>query len=80
MPPRLPPDPALGRAIRRLREQRGMTQEELATHSGMTFGTVSRLESAKTAPAWATIRALIETLNCSLRDLAVEVERQERAT
>jgi transcriptional regulator with XRE-family HTH domain len=79
MPPRLPTDPALGRAIRQLREQRGLTQEELATHAGMTFGTVSRLESAKSAPAWATVRALLETLDVSLSDLARTIEAQERA-
>jgi transcriptional regulator with XRE-family HTH domain len=78
MPPRLPVDPALGRAIRQLREQRGLTQEELATHAGMTFGTVSRLESAKSAPAWATVRALIETLDVSFSDLASAIETQER--
>jgi transcriptional regulator with XRE-family HTH domain len=79
MPPKLPADPALGLAIRQLREQRGLTQEELAIHAGMTFGTVSRLESAKSAPAWATVRALVEALACSLSELAAEVERQERA-
>lgn len=79
MPPRLPTDSALGRAIRQLREQRGLTQEELATHAGMTFGTVSRLESAKSAPAWATVRALIDTLDVSLGDLARAVEAQEHA-
>lgn len=79
MPPRLPTDPALGRAIRQLREKRGLTQEELATHAGMTFGTVSRLESAKSAPAWATVRALLATLDLSLSDLARAVEAQERA-
>ena len=80
MPPKLPADPALGRAIRQLREQRGLTQEELATHAGMTFGTVSRLESAKSAPAWATVRALIETLGVSFSELGVAVDAQERAT
>lgn len=78
MPPKLPADPALGRAIRQLRERRGLTQEELATHAGMTFGTVSRLESAKSAPAWATVRALIETLEVSFGELAAAIETQER--
>ena len=79
MPPKLPADPALGRAVRQLREQRGLTQEELATHAGMTFGTVSRLESAKSAPAWATVRALIVTLDVSVSELAAAIEAQERA-
>ena len=34
MPPRLPTDPALGQAIRQMREQRGQTQEELASAAG----------------------------------------------
>ena len=80
VPPKLPADPALGQAIRRLRERRGLTQEELATHAGMTFGTVSRLESAKSAPAWATVRALVTTLDCSLSDLAAEIETCEHTT
>jgi transcriptional regulator with XRE-family HTH domain len=79
MPPKLPADPALGRAIRQLREQRGLTQEELATHAGMTFGTLSRLESAKSAPAWATVRALIEMLDVSFSELGAAVEAQEHA-
>jgi transcriptional regulator with XRE-family HTH domain len=79
MPPKLPADPARGLAIRQSHERHGLTQEELATHAGMTFGIVSRLKSVKSAPAWATIRALVAALGCSLSELAAEVGRQERA-
>jgi DNA-binding XRE family transcriptional regulator len=80
VPPKLPPDPALGRAIRRLREDRGLTQEELASRAGMTFGTVNRLESAKTAPAWATVMQIIDALDVSLVELgkAIEAARPRR--
>ena len=77
MPPRLPPDPALGQAIRQMREQRGQTQEELASAAGITFGTVNRLESAKSAPAWATVRALLDALDHSLADLAKAIDAAE---
>jgi len=77
VPPRLPPDPALGRAIRRLREDRGLTQEELASRAGTTFGTVSRLESAKSAPAWATVRALAGALEVDLHGLADAIDHAE---
>lgn len=77
MPPRLPTDPALGQAIRQMREQRGQTQEELASAAGMTFGTVNRLESAKSAPAWATVRALLDALGYSLADLAKAIDAAE---
>ncbi|HLM85642.1 MAG TPA: helix-turn-helix transcriptional regulator [Solirubrobacteraceae bacterium] len=78
MPPPLPPDPALGLAIKELREARGLTQEELASLARMTFGTVSRLESAKSAPAWATVMQLIDALGASLLELARTVEKSRR--
>jgi transcriptional regulator with XRE-family HTH domain len=74
MPPRLPGDPDLGRAVRRLREERGLTQEELASRAGTTFGTVSRVESAKSAPAWWTVRKIAEALGISMAELAAAVE------
>lgn len=36
----------------------------------VTFGTVSRLESAKRAPAWATVMQVIDALGVSLIELA----------
>lgn len=77
MPPRLPTDPALGRAVRRLREERGLTQEELASRAGTTFGTVSRMESAKSAPAWATVRAVATALGVTLGELATAIEAED---
>ena len=78
MPPPLPPDPALGLAIKKLREARGLTQEELASRAGTTVGTVSRLEAAKSAPAWATVMQLIDALGVSLPELARAVEKIRR--
>jgi transcriptional regulator with XRE-family HTH domain len=79
MPPPLPPDPALGLAIKKLREARGLTQEELASRAGTTVGTVSRLEAAKSAPAWATVMQLIDALGVSLPELAQAVEKARRS-
>lgn len=78
VPPPLPPDPALGLAIKELREARNLTQEELASRARMTFGTVSRLESAKSAPAWATVMQLIGAMGVSLPELAQAVEQARR--
>jgi transcriptional regulator with XRE-family HTH domain len=77
MPPPLPPDPALGLAIKELRETRGLTQEELATQAGTTVGTVSRMEAAKSAPAWATVMQITRAMRVSLSELAQAVERQD---
>lgn len=75
MPPPLPPDPALARAVRQLREAQSLTQEELASRAGTTLGTVSRLESAKSAPAWATVCAIAAALDVSLAQFGEAVER-----
>jgi transcriptional regulator with XRE-family HTH domain len=79
MPPPLPPDPALGLAIKKFREARGLTQEGLATQANTTVGTVSRLEAAKSAPAWATVMQLIDALGVSLSELARAVEKARRS-
>jgi transcriptional regulator with XRE-family HTH domain len=79
MPPPLPPDPALGLAIKELREARRLTQEELATQAGTTVGTVSRMEAAKSAPAWATVMQVIDALDVSLLELAHAVEKARRS-
>lgn len=76
MPPRLPGDAALGRAVRRLREERELTQEELASRAGTTFGTVSRMESAKSAPAWWTVCKIADALDVSLTELAAAIEAE----
>jgi len=76
VPPRLPGDRELGRAVRRLREERGLTQEELASRAGTTFGTVSRVESAKSAPAWWTVRKIAEALGVSIAELATAAEAE----
>jgi transcriptional regulator with XRE-family HTH domain len=78
MPPPLPPDRALGLAIKELREGRGLTQEELASRADTTIGTISRLESAKSAPAWATVMQAIDAMDVSLAELASAVERLGR--
>jgi transcriptional regulator with XRE-family HTH domain len=80
MPPPLPPDPALGLAIKELREARRLTQEELASQAGTTVGTVSRMEAAKSAPAWATVMQIIDAMGVSLPDLARTIEKAKRRT
>lgn len=80
MPPPLPPDPALGLAIKELREARGLTQEELASRTDTTIGTISRMESAKSAPAWATVMQVIVAMGVSLPALAEAVEKARRST
>jgi transcriptional regulator with XRE-family HTH domain len=60
--------------LRRLRVERGATQEALAYRSGITTGTLARIELGQASPAWATVRRIVEALDVSLVELASAVE------
>lgn len=73
------PQPALGKAIRQLREKRGATQEALAFEAGVTTGTLSLIERGQSNPAWGTVKAIARALSVSMGELAVEADRLERS-
>ena len=75
--PRSPaPDQALAAVLKRLREQRNVTQESLAYNAGISVGTLARIEGTKTAPSWDTVRRIIAALNVSLSELAKAIEAE----
>jgi len=71
------PQPALGEAVRQLREKRGITQERLAQDAGLTTGTVSLVERGRSNPAWGTVKALAKALDVSVGELAKLAEKFE---
>jgi transcriptional regulator with XRE-family HTH domain len=75
--PRAPaPDPNLARVLRQHRIDRGLTQETLAFHAGITTGSLGRIELAQTSPAWATVRQIADALGVTMEELSREVERK----
>lgn len=71
------PDQALGAAVRRLRSERGMTQETLARCTRVTVPTLCRLECGVYYPNWRTIRRLATGLGITLAELMTAVEACE---
>jgi transcriptional regulator with XRE-family HTH domain len=63
------PQPALGKAIRQLRNERDMTQEALAHTAGVTVGHLSMIERGHSNPTWATVKAIAAALDTSMVDL-----------
>jgi transcriptional regulator with XRE-family HTH domain len=53
----------LGKRVRRLREERALTQSELADLSGVSLSTVSRLEQTSLPVRAGTIRKLARALD-----------------
>lgn len=71
------PQPALGKAIRQLRDKRGMTQEALAHAAGVTVGHLSMIERGHSNPTWATVKAIAAALEGSMVELAKLANRFE---
>jgi transcriptional regulator with XRE-family HTH domain len=63
------PQPALGKAIRQLREKRGMTQEALAQDAGVTVGHMSMIERGHSNPTWGTVKGIAEALGVTIAEL-----------
>ena len=64
------PQPALGEAIRQLRNKRGLSQEDLAHAAGVTTGTVSTIERGNSNPTWGTVKSIAQALGVSVVELA----------
>ena len=59
----------VGRKIRAYREQRGLTQAQLAELVGKGVETISNFERGKTIPALVTLEQIAGHLEVSLMDL-----------
>ena len=57
----------IGKSIRRLRMQRGLTQEELANRCELSKGFISLLERDLTSPSVATLTDILESLGTDLK-------------
>lgn len=75
----VPPDPDLGQALRRLREQRELTQEQVSHAADLTLGAYGRIERSEVAPAWPTVRAIARGLGVTMQELGKEVDRQGKS-
>jgi transcriptional regulator with XRE-family HTH domain len=71
------PQPALGKAIRQLREKRGDTQEALAPQAGVTTGTLGMIERGQANPTWDTIKGIAAALDVTIAELAKLAEKFE---
>src|SRR5690606_19720430 len=69
---------AFGRALRRLRTERGISQEQLAGASGLDRTFISLLERGLRQPSLTTLISLATTLEITLVKLAAEIETELR--
>jgi transcriptional regulator with XRE-family HTH domain len=70
--------PALGLALRVLRDQRKMRQAELARRAGMGKSQVSLYENGKQAPNFESLLRILAGLGCDFHDLYNALQVAER--
>jgi XRE family transcriptional regulator, regulator of sulfur utilization len=77
VPPDTSPDPALGDTLKRLRDEAGLSQEDLASRAEITMNSYGRIERLEANPTWTTVRRIAEALELSLAELGQAVEDVE---
>jgi transcriptional regulator with XRE-family HTH domain len=55
--------------LRELRQQKGMTQEELASESGLSISFIRSVEQGVNAPSFESLEALAKALAVEVREL-----------
>jgi DNA-binding XRE family transcriptional regulator len=73
---------ALGRALRELRRQAGITQKEMTEREGLDETYISRVEHGRIDVKWTTLLRFLRVIGADLHQLAdaiAEVETQDRA-
>lgn len=60
------PDPELAVALCVMREERGLTREEMASRCGISRDTLVRIESAEVSPPFEIIRRLVSAVGVGL--------------
>lgn len=70
------PQPALGAAIRKLRKQRELTQETLASQAGITAGHLSMIERGHANPSWGAVTDIAAALGVTVVEVAKRTEAQ----
>ena len=64
------PQPALGKAIRQLRNEREISLRSFAPKAGLSANTLSLIERGGANPTWETVKGIAAALDVSIADLA----------
>ena len=67
--------PTLGQKITKLRQEKGLTQEELVALCNISVRTIQRIESGETTPRMYTIKTILDALGYDLDTLKEEVSQ-----
>ena len=69
----------VGQKIKKLRNEKNLTQKDLADQVHVTFQTVSKWENDENEPDIGTLRELTKLFNCSMDYLLSEDDEQHQS-
>jgi transcriptional regulator with XRE-family HTH domain len=72
------PQEALGEAIWRVRDERGLEQADVAKRANLAISQLSRLEHGEINPSWGTVRRIAGALGLPMSELVARAEQIER--
>lgn len=75
---KLDPDAALRAVVKGLREEAGLSQEELAARAGLDRDEVEAIETGGMEPTWGDLRRVAGALGVPLPEMLRQVEEQSR--
>lgn len=71
------PDQSLAVLLKSLREERAVTQEQLAFDAGITVSALSRIERGLNSPGFSTVTRIAGALDVRLTELAAAIEEPD---
>jgi transcriptional regulator with XRE-family HTH domain len=74
VPISVPADQILASTLRRLRQERNQTQEDLAYSAGITVAALARIERGQANPRWTTVTSIASALEIGMGELGKAVE------
>jgi transcriptional regulator with XRE-family HTH domain len=67
----------IGKRLKEIRMDRGLSQRELATRAGLTNGTISLIETDKTSPSVASLKSLLDAIPISMAEFFGSIENRD---
>lgn len=72
-----PSQPALGAAVKAIREQKDISQVALSRATGFTQSWLSEVENGRRNPSWSNVVRLARGLGVSVAELAARAEKRQ---
>jgi transcriptional regulator with XRE-family HTH domain len=65
---------ALGRAVRAIRDEQGLSQPQVAQASGLQQTWISHIENGRRNPSWSNLGRLADGLGVTVAEIAVQAQ------